>query len=284
MATGTGTDTGGGAGPEAGDGVLLAGWERAVAEAGGEPGPEAVAYGTELLRRWREDRRRYHTVAHLAAVLGHVDALAGYADAPALVRLAAWFHDAVYRPDRSENEERSALLARRALTGLGVPAPAVDEVVRLVLLTTGHDPADGDRDGAVLCDADLAVLAGAPDEYRAYAAAVREEYGFVPAPAFRAGRADVLRRLLALPRLYRTPHGARHWEEPARRNLTTELTELAELAGPTGPTAPTGPTGPTAPTGPTGPTAPTAGTAPTARAADAESGEGKGKGKGKGIG
>lgn len=139
------------------------------------------------------------------------------------MRLAVWFHDAVYRPDRSENEERSAALAERALPEAGVPDAGTAEVTRLVRLTVTHDPADGDTNGEVLCDADLAILASAPKEYAAYAAQVREEYGFVPDDAFTEGRAAVLRQLLELPRLFRTPQGAAEWEARARQNLTTEL-------------------------------------------------------------
>ncbi len=127
----------------------------------------------------------------------------------ATVQLAAWFHDAVYRPDRSENEERSAALAERALPELGVDAARTAEVARLVRLTITHDPAPEDLDGAVLCDADLAVLAGSPEGYAAYAAAVRDEYAFVPDPDFVVGRSAVLRQLLSLPRLFSTPRGVR---------------------------------------------------------------------------
>lgn len=146
---------------------------------------------------------------------------------PAAVRLAAWFHDAVYRPDRSENEERSARLAERALTEAGVPAARVAEVARLVRLTVTHDPADDDLNGAVLCDADLAVLAGTPEQYAHYAAEIRQEYAFVPDDAFRDGRSAVLRQLLGLPRLFRTAHARTRWEAQARHNLTTELALLS---------------------------------------------------------
>lgn len=199
-------------------------WQDAlVAVRGTASGPDPLPYAEHLLDRWGEPQRRYHTTAHLAQVLDHVDTLAGHAADPDVVRLAVWFHDAVYRPDRSENEERSAALAERALPEAGVPDAATAEVARLVRLTVTHDPSDGDRDGEVLCDADLAVLASAPREYAAYAAQVREEYGFVPDDLFRAGRADVLRHLLGLPRLFRTPHGAAVWEPRARQNVTTEL-------------------------------------------------------------
>ncbi|WP_231626764.1 HD domain-containing protein [Streptomyces apocyni] len=192
----------------------------------GEEAGEPERYADALLARWAEPQRRYHTTEHLAAVLDRVDEIeahAPHAADPELVRLAAWFHDAIYRPDRSENEERSAQLAERALAQAGLAAEQIAEVARLVRLTVTHHPAEGDRNGEVLCDADLAVLASPPDAYAAYAAAIREEYAFVPDAAFRKGRADVLRQLLGLPRLFHTPYGADRWEDAARHNLGTEL-------------------------------------------------------------
>ncbi|MGW1026081.1 HD domain-containing protein [Streptomyces sp. NPDC002577] len=190
------------------------------------PRPSPSPYAEELLARWSEPHRRYHTVDHLRAVLDRVDVLEEYADNAALVRLAAWFHDAVYLPERSTNEERSARIAERALRELGLDESGTAEVARLVRLTITHDPAAGDANGEVLCDADLAILASPPETYAAYAAAVREEYGFVPDDAFREGRAAVLRQLLALPHLFRTPYGRAHWEDSARDNLTAELNLL----------------------------------------------------------
>jgi predicted metal-dependent HD superfamily phosphohydrolase len=193
------------------------------------PGPEEL--GADLMRRYEEPHRRYHTVTHLAEVLEHVDALAAEADDAEAVRLAAWFHDAVYDPSAGDNEERSAELAERVLTETGRPAATVAEVGRLVRLTATHDPAGGDRDGAVLCDADLAILAAEPARYAAYAAAVREEYAAVPDEAFRRGRADVLRRLLDLPALFHTAAGRERWEEAARHNVRAELMLLESASG-----------------------------------------------------
>ncbi|MGX1222682.1 HD domain-containing protein [Streptomyces ambofaciens] len=189
--------------------------------------PDPAPYADDLLARWQEPHRRYHTLTHLTAVLDRVDVLAEHADDVDAVRLAAWFHDAVYRPDRSENEERSARLAERALPEAGVSAAKTAEVARLVRLTVTHAPADDDRDGQVLCDADLAVLASPPSAYAAYTAAVREEYHFVPNAAFREGRAAILRQLLDLPSLFHTPHGRREWEATARHNLAGELEMLS---------------------------------------------------------
>jgi predicted metal-dependent HD superfamily phosphohydrolase len=55
------------------------------------------------------------------------------------------------------------------------------------------------------------------------AGAVREEYGFVPEDLFRAGRAEVLNGLLALPHLFHTPTARDRYEANARRNIGTEL-------------------------------------------------------------
>jgi predicted metal-dependent HD superfamily phosphohydrolase len=183
-----------------------------------------------LVEAWSEPHRRYHDLAHLAAVLGLVGELADAAEDGHAVRLAAWYHDVVYDPQRDDNEEVSAARAQAGLRGL-VPDERVAEVARLVRLTATHDPADDDGNGAVLCDADLAVLAGPPEAYAAYASAVREEYGHLDDATFTAGRIAVLERLLALPTLYRLPAVAAQWTPRARANLRAELALLRARAG-----------------------------------------------------
>jgi predicted metal-dependent HD superfamily phosphohydrolase len=205
----------------------LVGFE-AWAELAGDS-PTSRTEWSALVAAWSEPHRRYHDLAHLAAVLGLVGGLGEAAD-PHAVRLAAWYHDAVYDPQRSDNEEISAQRARAGLRGL-VDDERAAEVERLVLLTAGHDPAPEDRNGAVLCDADLAVLAAPAESYAAYASAVRAEYGHLSDEEFTAGRTAVLEHLLALPALYRTP-AAQAWTHTARANMTAELVLLRRRAAP----------------------------------------------------
>ena len=192
------------------------------------PIPGATALRDRLGAAYADPARGYHDALHLEEVLTRLDELRDHGAGfdPVIVPLAAWFHDAVYdgTPDA---EERSARWAEDALPAAGLLPAAVAEVARLVRLTERHDPDPADRDGAALCDADLAVLASPPSAYAAYTAAVREEYHFVPNAAFRAGRAAILRQLLDLPRLFRTPHGAAEWEATARYNLASELEMLS---------------------------------------------------------
>ena len=179
-----------------------------------------------LLAAWGAPERGYHDLLHLHEVLERLDelALAGVTFDRVAVGLAAWFHDAVY-DGAPGDEERSAAWAAEALPPLVGEAMAA-EVARLVRLTERHRPDDTDLGGAALCDADLAILAAPPERYAAYAAAVRRDFAHVSADAFRAGRAVVLRDLLAKPTLFHTTYAREHWEVPARANVEAELARL----------------------------------------------------------
>lgn len=196
--------------------VLRRRWPAALAQAG--------AVRDDLLERWSEPHRHYHDVTHL---LGVLDALATLtpSGAPLVVELAAWFHDAVYDGAPGADEEASAVLAEGALAG-HLPARDVAEVARLVRMTADHAPADGDRQGALLSDADLAVLGAEPARYDRYVASVRQDYAHVSDDEWRLGRAAVLRQLLALDPLYRTERGRALWRELAGANLRRELAAL----------------------------------------------------------
>jgi predicted metal-dependent HD superfamily phosphohydrolase len=195
----------------------------ALTNAGGRPMPSVI---DDVLDRWAEPHRRYHNLDHLHAVLDVADAHTSWADDIDLVRLALFFHDAVYDPRAADNEQASADLSATLLTRCSVPAAAREEVHRLVRLTAGHNVDPPDRNGSLVADADLAVLARDWPDYQAYAEAIRAEYAYVPDDLFRAGRAHVLSGLLALPVLYRIEPLRARWEARARANLTRELTAL----------------------------------------------------------
>jgi len=187
--------------------------------------PEAAAVGGELLASWSEPHRRYHSVTHLRDILAHVEELAGYAEDADAVRLAAWYHDAVYAglPD---DEERSARRAEEELSRLELTPQLVDEVARLIRLTVTHDPTPGDHNGEVLSDADLAALAVPRERYVLNTVAIQAEYSHVPDEAFRKGRLQVLVGLLEGPGVFRTELARREWEVSARENLRAELADL----------------------------------------------------------
>lgn len=185
------------------------------------PGHDALFL--DLLDRWSEPHRHYHGCTHLLSVLESLDLLTEPTDPPRAVLLAAWFHDAVYAGIPGQDEEESARLAEDRLRQAGLPSAEAAEVARLVLLTSDHRPGPGDGAGALLCDADLSILGGEPDEYARYLAAVRQDYAHVGDADFAAGRAAVVRRLLELDPLFHTPRAKELWLDAARRNLEGEL-------------------------------------------------------------
>ncbi len=202
------------------DRMLLSRWSSLL--------PGHVGLGVDLVRRYADPGRRYHGLDHLAVVLDGVDLLSGEASQLPLVLLAAWFHDAVYDVRRDDNEERSAQLAEQELAAAGLGPADVAEVAWLVRLTASHDPAPGAANGAVLCDADLMVLASDEAGYASYVSAVRAEYAHVSDEDFRRGRAAVLEQKLSLPALFHTSRGHARWEAAARRNLQGELAGLRD--------------------------------------------------------
>jgi predicted metal-dependent HD superfamily phosphohydrolase len=192
--------------------------------------PRQQELGENLITRYQEPHRRYHTTKHLLNVLSMIDQLADDHDL-FLVRLAAWYHDAVYAIPAGQvsNEEASARLALRELSRVGLEQEDLNQVARLVRLTETHLPGPRDPEGELLCDADLAILASDPAEYADYVAAVRAEYANVPEEDFLAGRLAVLTEL-AEREIFRTPKG-RQLSDAARTNLAAEINVLRNRLG-----------------------------------------------------
>ncbi len=170
-----------------------------------------------LLQAW--NRPGYHDLQHLSEVLDRLDELGahGVGFDHTLVRLAAWFHDAVYA-GAADDEEQSALWAERDL-----PATYAGGVARLVRMTVDHTPDESDVDASALSDADLAILAAPSDRYDAYAGGVRHDFAHVSDADFRDGRRAVLSELVNRQRIFTTCPARELWEASARANLRREL-------------------------------------------------------------
>lgn len=181
-----------------------------------------------LVAAYSEPIRHYHNLAHIEAMLRHVEADRGRFVNPGSVKLAILYHDAVYDPSRSDNEAQSARLASEWLGRLGLPPDVIGCVGHLIDMTRhgAAEPDASDSDLARFLDFDLSILGSEPADYDCYAKAIRREYAHVPWGPYMEGRGRVLRMFIAQPTIYRSPDLRMRWEQPARRNLAHELARL----------------------------------------------------------
>lgn len=194
----------------------------------GAGGGEALQ--AELLARYAEPHRGYHTRQHLDECLALFGEFAHLAERPAEVEIALWFHDAIYDVHRHDNEALSADWARTALLGAGASTDTGERVAALVLATR-HSVAPQTADEQLLVDVDLAILGAAPARFAEYEAQIRREYAHVPPAVFSEKRAAILAGFVARPALYGTPALRERFEAPARANLQAALNALSRPAG-----------------------------------------------------
>jgi predicted metal-dependent HD superfamily phosphohydrolase len=179
----------------------------------------------DLLARYGEPHRAYHTAQHLEECRDHYTRAKTLAQDPGAVQLALWFHDAIYDTRSAVNEDESAAWAVRVLSDAGAPGP-LQASVRSMILATKHAAAPESADAALTVDIDLSILGASPPRFEEYEAQVRREYAWVPEEVFRGARARILGEFLARPRIYSTDlfHGL--LDAQARANLQHSLARL----------------------------------------------------------
>jgi predicted metal-dependent HD superfamily phosphohydrolase len=195
-------------------------WRKLAGTAGADDGT-LDRIGAELVGRYSEPHRRYHTLTHIEAILPLVRGTRA--------ALAAWFHDAIYDTTRHDNERLSAALAVASLRELRFDDATIASVEQMIVATSRHDPAGLDDEGLLFLDADLSILGAAAGRYDEYARQVREEYAWVPEETYRTERAKILAHFLERPAIYFTASMREQFEEPARQNVEREIPRLRAL-------------------------------------------------------
>lgn len=157
----------------------------------------------DIRERYAEPHRAYHTGQHIEECLASLGVARQECERPAEVELALWFHDAIYDPQASDNEQRSAEWAAHELESSGAPFAVVTTVTALIL-TTRHQAIPSGHDEQILTDIDLAILGARRERFFEYEAQVRIEYSWVPDAIFQRERAKLLRAFVARPSIYST--------------------------------------------------------------------------------
>jgi predicted metal-dependent HD superfamily phosphohydrolase len=196
-------------------------WSRLGAQGSG------ASIFAQLAAAYAEPGRAYHTAEHIRDCLAELDLTRTLARHPDEVEAALWFHDAVYLPGGSDNEDQSAELARTALSLGAVPREVTDRVAALVLATR-HASLPSAPDEQLTCDIDLSIFGRERGIFDAFERRIRREYVWVPEPVYRRERSTVLAGFLRRRSIYQTDQFRQRYEFLARANLERLLKELAE--------------------------------------------------------
>jgi predicted metal-dependent HD superfamily phosphohydrolase len=175
-----------------------------------------------VLEAYSKKGRYYHNLAHLNNLLNALQLVHQQIQDWDSVVFALVFHDIVYKVHRNDNEERSAVEAKKALLAIGVLRDTIDACVEMILATKSHTPSQH-VDTNLFTDADLSILGASWDQYFDYLKAVRQEYKLYPDLIYRPGRIKVLKHFLSMARIFKTADFYGFYEAQARSDLSREL-------------------------------------------------------------
>ena len=182
-----------------------------------------------IVENYSAEDRAYHNLSHIQSLLIRGETLMDKIKNPDAVYFAIWFHDVIYDTKRSDNEEKSAEFAVKALAGIGVPEQTIARVREMILATKDHRGADLSWDMKAFLDLDTSIL-GAPEEiYQKYSMAIRNEYSWVPDILYRKGRIKVLNDFLEREHIYHTEEIRAEYELQARNNIAVEIKALSDV-------------------------------------------------------
>jgi predicted metal-dependent HD superfamily phosphohydrolase len=180
----------------------------------------------EIVKRHSERHRAYHGLAHLLALFNVLEPVSDAIKDAARVELAIWFHDIIYKPLRSDNEQKSADLAVKRLAEISVDRGLIERVDLLIRATADHQNGGSDSDDAIFLDADFSILGAPAETYDDYVAGVRKEYRLIPRQMFNSGRAKFLSQALAQDRIFHTEYFEKTFGAQARENMARELANI----------------------------------------------------------
>ncbi len=168
--------------------------------------------------------RSYHNLSHLYSITEILDQNESGDLDRTILYWTTFFHDYIYKVVRKDNERQSAAFAEKILTPF-LPDNQVAVIRTIIESTARHEPLLDTKEQYAFLDADLAVLAAAPDLYDQYVQAIRQEYRIYPDLLYRPGRKKVLQHFLERPVIYYSS-AFQPREGQARANLQRELEGL----------------------------------------------------------
>ncbi|MFD1770596.1 HD domain-containing protein [Sphingobacterium suaedae] len=183
---------------------------------------------SELVDAYGNPGRYYHNLTHIRHMLSEAESARDTINDYDSLLLAVFYHDVVYDPTSTTNEENSVRFAKRHLLQLHVGTDQLHVVEAHILATKNHQQSTvADRN--ILLDVDLAILGQPWPRYYIYVQAIRREYSMYSDPEYTAGRLAVLSTFLGKDAVYKTLPFRRRYEKQAQKNILTEYKMLTKI-------------------------------------------------------
>ncbi|MFT5218287.1 MAG: putative metal-dependent HD superfamily phosphohydrolase [Planctomycetota bacterium] len=172
----------------------------------------------QLINAYNEPQRVYHNLQHINHCLTTFDKVRHLPQSTDSIELAIWFHDVVYQPGSSDNEQLSAKLYCTAADGQHKPE-MVKRVNRLIMATLHNAEDIEDPDCKLMVDIDLSSFALPWEEFLDDSKNLRRESGIVSDQDYYQKQYQFQQGLLTKEHFFLTDYFIEHGEKNAHRNL-----------------------------------------------------------------
>lgn len=174
--------------------LLSSYWKKVDSTAKGQEYFENV-----ILEKYSELHRYYHDYSHLVELFKKLEELRDVSSLKEIIKnqekeliYQTFFHDLVYDPKKTDNEEVSAKMFEDYYKQ---DDTTKSKVVAGILATKSHTKPTQYEINDVFLDLDLSILSAAPEKFKEYEDNIRREYSFVPEDVYIAARGNIMKNL-----------------------------------------------------------------------------------------
>lgn len=191
---------------------------------------------SQLTILYNEPHRHYHNLNHILDLLGEYERYC--ADTHNVIgrdeiKYAIWWHDAIYNPYSSKNEENSAKLFRKSIPK-DLLNGAVDRIEDMIKATAYHTQdqefknkyAHHNRCKMVMLDLDLHGLGAPYNDFVVAGDNIKREFSFVPRLTFMSNRVKFFQEMLKRKRIFYTDYFYNKYEAQARDNMQKDIIRI----------------------------------------------------------
>ncbi|KAK5579413.1 hypothetical protein RB653_009096 [Dictyostelium firmibasis] len=211
---------------------LLNKWNKIIKISKIEKLEETDKWWNVINQRYNEKQRYYHNLAHINELLNLEEQFNSKLKKSEVVQWSIWFHDIIYDPTKSDNEEQSAKLFHDFSKDVRLPDQVTLDVSRYILATANHtkvkSDAESDKDLLYFLDMDLSILGTDESIYKTYSDAIKKEYSHIEDDKYRVGRSKILQSFVdaGYESLFKTNEFKEIYGQKAIENLKNEIKQL----------------------------------------------------------